>query len=76
MRLVYVGPILDVIVPLSAIDFIAARRGEPVEVPDALALRLLEQDTWRRAPEPEAAAPAPADEPASPDAAPDAPEQQ
>lgn len=43
MKLIYGGPIDEVEVPDAGI---VAARGEPVEVPDDVAARLLEQDTW------------------------------
>lgn len=45
MKLIYGGPIDEVEVPDAGI---VATRGEPVEVPDDVAARLLEQDTWSK----------------------------
>jgi hypothetical protein len=46
MRIVYDGPFDEVEVPDGG--FVAAR-GEPVDAPDDVAARLLEQDTWSEA---------------------------
>lgn len=46
MQLIYGGPLADVDVPEAGI---VAYRGEPVEVEDSIARRLLEQDTWTEA---------------------------
>ena len=49
MKIVYGGPIDEVEVPEAGA---VARRGEPVEIDDEIAKRLLEQDTWTAAPAP------------------------
>ena len=54
MKVVYIGQFDEVIVPEweNANGYPqSAKRGEPVEVPDELAVRLLEQaDNWSKAP--------------------------
>lgn len=49
MRIEYHGPHDGVEVPLASGRVIEAMRGAPVEFPNEVAIRLIEQDTWREA---------------------------
>ncbi len=50
MQLIYIGahPVVDV-EEAGRLVLVGVKRGEPVNVPDDLASRLLEQDTWSEA---------------------------
>lgn len=49
MKVVYKGDHAAVVVPVTATMTVAAKWGEPVDMPDAVAESLLESEAWIRA---------------------------
>lgn len=53
-KVTYVGPHDAVDVAVDGIDYGTCVREQAIDVPDEVAVRLLEQETWKRAPAPKA----------------------